>query len=316
LLLNLVRLRYDDPPMFLEVTAVNTSYTLSKNAAISAVFNDADLPNTFSPSAALGHLETPTITYVPLQGEKFTQNLLRPVKLQTLLLLYHTGWAIHRIFEVCLQNMNSLDNARHASGPTPYQPPTSKEFKRAVAILCQHQLKGDICLLAKPREGDDVDLILRFEPPAQKEPGVAEFKKLLGLPPDRNEFTMTTLARDDPTQIFVTTRSLMGSLFYLSQGVEVPASHMASGEVLVTRDAEKRPFDWKQVLGGLFQVRCGHSGRAAVSVTYRGRCFWIAANDIETKATFHMLTQLFALQAGGDVRGGIPVLTVPVGGGR
>ncbi|MGB1881610.1 MAG: hypothetical protein ACPHTD_12920, partial [Gammaproteobacteria bacterium] len=52
---------------------------------------------------------------------------------------------------------------------------------------------------------------------------------------------------------------------------------------------------------------------AAVAVNYRGHWFYIDDSDIDSKSTFALLGQLFALQSDAD-KTGAPVLTLPVGG--
>ena len=67
--------------------------------------------------------------------------------------------------------------------------------------------------------------------------------------------------------------------------------------------------------GDLLNVR--HSRRrprgSYVSVNYRGHWFSIDDDDLESKSSFSLLGQLFALQAGG-IEVDTPVLTISVGG--
>ena len=50
---------------------------------------------------------------------------------------------------------------------------------------------------------------------------------------------------------------------------------------------------------------------AFIAVQYRGYWFYLADNDLQTKATFMLLMQLFDLQAGQTKYTG-PTLTLPV----
>jgi len=167
-------------------------------------------------------------------------------------------------------------------------------------------------------------LILRIAKEAAEAPNVGELVKLLGLAGGRHQYEITpgsdeaSLAGDPRPRrekLSMETRSLMGILFYLSQGVEVPASHQEAGLVTVTRDTDGATFDWSQVTGDLLQI---HSQRmaprhAAVAIRYRGHWFYIDQTDLSSKSTFALLGQLFALQAGGGTSVA-PVLTLPVGG--
>lgn len=103
-------------------------------------------------------------------------------------------------------------------------------------------------------------------------------------------------------------------LYYLSQAVEVPERDVKKGKVTVARDETGKPFDWKAVLGDSMTIasQTARPAEAAVAVRYRGTWFYIDDSDLESKSTFSMLSQIFALQAG-EAEGIRPILTLPVG---
>ena len=73
-------------------------------------------------------------------------------------------------------------------------------------------------------------------------------------------------------------------------------------------------FDWKDVTGDLWMVRSQKDApeHAAVAVQYRGYWFYIQENDLESKNTFILLSQLFSLQSG-NTHSAAPLLTLPIG---
>ena len=93
------------------------------------------------------------------------------------------------------------------------------------------------------------------------------------------------------------------------------AFDVEAGLVTRTQAADGTAFDWNQVTGNLFRVKSAASrpANAFVSVAYRGEWFYIADNDLESKSTFMLLTQLFNLQAG-QIKTVAPALTIGVGG--
>jgi hypothetical protein len=117
-------------------------------------------------------------------------------------------------------------------------------------------------------------------------------------------------------QSSIVPRSLLGILFFAAQGVEVPDRDREAGRVTVTRAADGTEFDWDEVLGDLFHVYVSEEEPedVYVSVFYRDHWFWIADDDLQTKASFALLDQLFALQAGSNRSANSPVLTIPIGG--
>ncbi len=149
---------------------------------------------------------------------------------------------------------------------------------------------------------------------------VSELLEMLNLQPGRSRYALTVAAGAPQTagpyeSLAVETRSLMGVLFYLSQAIEAPKSHEKLGWVTRTVDENSERFDWAKVTGDLFQVRyqASRPAHAAVTVRYRGWWFYIDDSELNSKSTFALLSQLFALKAGGAKAEG-PVLTLPVGG--
>src|SRR5688500_17590332 len=106
ILLNLVRLRYRDAPLFLDVTSVSSSLSLELGSEVGGTIGPvAAGGGVATPAGRVNYIERPTITYAPLQGQRFGQQFLSPMDLRGLLLLYHSGWSIDRIFKVFLQHL-------------------------------------------------------------------------------------------------------------------------------------------------------------------------------------------------------------------
>lgn len=79
MLLNMVKLRYMDPPMFLDVQQVVQQYTREGSGSVFAPGWTGNSSIAPAASASGRWAESPTITYVPVSGEKFTKSLLLPV---------------------------------------------------------------------------------------------------------------------------------------------------------------------------------------------------------------------------------------------
>jgi hypothetical protein len=154
-------------------------------------------------------------------------------------------------------------------------------------------------------------------------PEADRLRELLRLDPDRRRFDLVAVEDSEldvfqPDQVLhevaIDARSLMGVLYFLSNGVRVPEKHQNAGIVTTTVDANDHPFDWEQVLDDLFVVHSSKKRpkRASVAVRHRGHWFYIADDDQDSKSTFLLLHDLFSLQAG-DVEETKPILTLPVG---
>lgn len=313
LLLNLVRLRYLDSPQFLEIGSVTASYQFDVGLGGSATIPDKALAanNVFGATVRLGWLEKPTVTMQPLQGDRFVSQMLEPISLETVLLLVHSGWSIERVLRVCVQHVNGVPNAPTATGPTPTVAPEFRAFRRLAALLRGLQLEGGM-ILGVEGKGEERALTLRLTDRASEE-HARELRAQLGVPADAERLVLVpSVTRATGTRVGIGTRSLIGALFYLSQGVRVPDDDAPL--VMTTRTATGAHFAWSEVLEGLLRIEADEApeGGAAVAVSYRGREFFIADRDLATKATFALLQQLVALQAG-RLESTAPVLTIPVG---
>jgi len=145
-ILNLVRVRYGDRPMFFDVNSVSTSFTWSQNVGASGTileYGGSDIQrNNLSVRGDLQYTERPTITYTPLGGKDFVKSVLTPADLDTLILLSNSGWSIERLLRLMANRMNGLPNAPRASGPTPGDPPIYKKFNQASKQMRQLQKRG------------------------------------------------------------------------------------------------------------------------------------------------------------------------------
>lgn len=168
-------------------------------------------------------------------------------------------------------------------------------------------------------------LVMRFRRDASGSPDAIRLRDLLRLDPGRRRYPVVQMedSQYDPfdpdkrlRELAVDSRSLMGVLYYLSNGVGVGDDHLERKVVTTTLDADGNPFDWQSLLDGLFTVHMRDGSRrpadAALAVRHRGRWFYVDDGDQDTKSTFLFLAQLFTLQAG-DVEEAKPVLTLPVG---
>ena len=313
MLLNLVRLRYRDNPLFLEANGVVTHYEVVGKAGASA---DATARNpggtaALGLAASLEYHEAPTIAYSPLNGEDFAQRILSPIPPSTILLLSESGWSLSRLFTCCVQQANGLRNAVGAAGPTPDYVPPFEDFQRLARALRQLQVDGLVDV--EPDKDGQTRLLLRRGEGGIGEREAAEVRSLLKLDPGRSAYRIRAgLTQSAPDEIAISGRSLLAVMFFLSQAVEVPASDERAGVVTVTQRGGKR-FDWSEVTGSLLRVRATPASPvdAAVRVRYRNAWFSIADADLTSKTTFTLLTYLFNLQAAGRERREM-LLTYPV----
>jgi hypothetical protein len=323
MLLNLVRLRYDDTPLFLELGAVVSQYNINGSINAAGTVDAASGSGTAAGSATLGYSESPTITYSPLTGEEFAERMLTPIPLDAVLLFIQSGWSPSRIMLLAMQRVNDLFNAPTATGPIPEAKPEYEafaDFAERFQRLYRAHLAGlnwERKVDEKDPPGRDPHFWIRTPTAAQSElsEDVDVVRRLLELDPKREDFALTGFPfHRKPDEVGMRCRSLLGVLYFLASSVEPPASDQAAGLVTITHDERGQPFDWSALSGELMKVRSQESRpeNAYVAVPYRGSWFYIADDDRNSKSTFGLLNLLFSLQSATG-KGKSPLLTLPIG---
>ena len=311
---NVVRLRYRDPVFFLDVANVTATLKLDMSAGLDqseiGLNGGGDI---LKYSFGAAYTTAPTISYAPLQGEGFVKSILSPIPLETLFTLAGSGWSGRRVFGVCVERINGIENVPSASGPTPgHHPAPDRPFKRLLQLIEDVSREHLIVPQVNP-ETKEPQLHILSSPEHRER--IAEIKALLGLAPNLEVYRVNsdfTKSRSDTVSI--RTRSLMSIFFYLSQHVDAPQRHKSEGLVTVTRNQDGSEFDWGTTpAGSLFHIRQSEErpDMAFLAIPYRGHWFYLADNDLESKSTFMLLMQLFRLQAGA-VKSTGPTLTIPV----
>ena len=320
MLLNLVRLRYNDTPVFLELGSVVTQYGFDASLNASGTFGDGA-----SGTAGTGVMygEKPTLTYSPLRGDKFATRMLTPIPLDSLMLLTQTGWRDDRLLLVMVQRANDLLNAPTATGPTPERKPDYESFADFAEHLHRLQAAGLAGVNWEMQDhgaeaaGHSPEFWIHAptDPNSPLAADVAAVRRYLDLQPGRQEFRLTGYPYNrQPGEVGLRCRSLLAVLYFLSQSVEPPEDDVQAHLVTTTLDDDGQVFDWRRVTGRVMAIHSqpDRPQKAYIAVPYRGSWFYIADDDLSSKATFGLLNFLFSLTAASG-RGEAPLLTLPIG---
>src|SRR5262247_3601455 len=250
LLLNLVRLRYNDSMLFLGTGGVVAQYSYDASLSAGGTASSGTLGTT------LAYGEKPTITYTPLTGEEFAARLLAPIPLDSVMLFEQGGWSADRLLLVTVQRVNDVFNAPTAGGPTPSRQPDYEAFADLAEHLERLREAGLMGLNWEQKEheteppGRNPRVWIRppADPRSPLAADVAAVRRALDLEPGRDEFVLTSFPyKRQPSEVGLRCRSLLGVLYFLSQAVEVPAQDVQAGLVTVTEDRFGQPFDWSQI---------------------------------------------------------------------
>jgi hypothetical protein len=312
---NIVRLHYRDPAFFLDVVSVTATLKMDLAAGLDqSSFNlSTGGANVIQFNAGGAYSTAPTIAYAPLQGEGFVKSILRPVSIEDVFALTGSGWSVRRVLGLCVERINGLENATIASGPTPKSAPNHIDSFNRLLQLFEEVMSEDLIIPRIDPVTKEMQLEIKSSP--EHHDTIWEIKQLLGLDQKLDVYHVNNdFLRHSPDTISIRSRSLMSIFFYLSHNVDTPKIHKAEGLVTVTRNKDGSEFDWNKTAGGgLFHIHQSEKqpDLAFVAIPYRGQWFYLADNDLESKSTFMLLTQLFRLQAGAAKSAG-PALTLPL----
>lgn len=325
LLLNIIRLRYGEPTYWLEITSMLSQYEMKgggglswfdytleplRNPALRAVYGlDPDPALNKKQDVNFQFTDRPTITYAPLQGREFADRLMAPIPPATIIYLAESGWPIDRMLDCCVQRINGVSNlpVHDVEVAQEYDP---APFNKVSGLLRSLQDRGE---LRFGLEYDAKEKTVYLETPPETERNkddARELRDLLGMEqrlPKLKLVNKPNRGADD--ELAMQTRSLLATMFALSESFSAPADHVARGEVLpgspVLQNASAK---WLDIRFSDLPVQ-----DAFVQVHHNGHWFYIPQSDYRSKRTFALLTYLLSLQTAG-VAGMAPILTVPTGG--
>ena len=305
-LLNLVKTRYLDAPVFMDVTSVINQYSLETE--INAGFNWSDL-NTQSLGGRGMWEDRPTITYSPLMGEKYARSLLIPVPIPAVLLLIQSGYPTDYVVRICVQTINGLENLR--SGPIAAKE-ADPEFCELSDLLRSLQKMDGIAIRSQSIDNKRT-MVMVFRPPKNEAAAgnLERVMQLLGLDAEVREFRVVHggFALNNK-EIVILNRSLLQVMAEYAAYIDVPESDISEGRVYA---AKQESAETKAQFPPLTRVHNGTSkpDDAFVAVSYRDHWFWIDDRDIYSKAMFQFLMTLFSFTERGESEQMAPVITVP-----
>ena len=306
MLLNIVKQRYADIPIFVEVGQIVSGYTVESSINGSALLNQSG-NDAFSIGAAARFTDRPTITYSPLIGNQFVKGLMTPITPEALFKLIQADWPADALLYTAVSSINGLRNrkfsARERRGG-------DEKFFRFLTLVRSMQLAGALGLRLKQQDKEVTTLLMirRDNVPPEIAAQTAEIMQLLGLNADEKEYKIVFGAVPaDATEIAVQSRSLLHIINEFSAHVDVPAEDEAEGRALAGFPRE----------GGIDQgpplIRIESSTSAPddafVSVPYRGRYFYIQDRDFQSKRSLTMLMVFFTL-ADTESRDQKPLLSI------
>ena len=286
LLANIVRVKYMDPPVFLQVASVSASPSLEYGSEMELKFGG---PNVSRPLGVaipnVVYKDAPTILYSPLLGKQFANELLLPFTARQVFQLLDNGFDFSVVAQLMFSSMNGLDNRRSAS------PEQHADFQQAADLLAMFLNKGLIRIGTAGdgfAESNSEWIMVLDEQVANRVDG-QKMLSLLGIAPGVRRLPIGLGAYQDPDKLNIGTRSLLSLLSYLSNYVHVPQAHT---QITWPDQSERDTKPPIQIFASEKRPKLGDPG-----IYYRDHWFYVDATDLNSRNTLYLVRLLFNLQA-------------------
>jgi hypothetical protein len=312
MLLNMVKLRYADAPVFLDVASVITQYALETEVNAGASWSGTWSNDVKSVGVRSRYTDRPTITYQPLMGQKFTRSMMTPIPPASILSLVEAGWQADMVFRIGIESINRV---RNRAGGTRKARPADPGFYRLTTSLRRIQESMAVGMRIQEEENKRRRPVIFFrvdDITPQTEAEIKAVRTLLGLDVQCQQFSVIYGAVPaNKREIAILSRSMLEILHEFASYIDVPAAHVADKRV---RASVLNDADGAAGVRPLIRIHSGQKkpSHAFVVVRYEDHWFWIDKRDYRSKRVFSFLMFLFAL-AETDVPDRSPVITVPAG---
>ena len=309
MLLNLLKVRYFDAPVFMDVASVINSYSLEGEVSFAdqaaPLGREGDTFRAFGATAR--YADRPTISYSPLSGDKFARNLMTPLPITGVLMLLQGGYSADVVMRICVSTVNGLENAYGGAGNAR---PGDARFREFLAALRESQAAGGMGMRVKSLK-DEQTVIMFVQPDSQEAVNAPtrRIRELLRLDPSVNEYKVVFGSQaENAREIAMLTRSVMQVMMDFASYIDVPEADLAEGRAYRPQRTPEQENRFPPIL----RVRHGDKAPpdAYVAVRYRGGWFWVDDRDHQSKAMFTSVLFLFSLTETGQAQAG-PVVTIP-----
>ena len=307
MLANIVKLRYVDMPVFVDVGSIVSGYSMETQVSGRLGFSDNFLGGDSQGLGAAGKFtDRPTITYMPKTGDDYLRSLLAPVEPKNLLALVQAGYSAELLFTWAVEAINGVQNY---SGTDRTRLDADPKFYELAGLMNEMQALGAIAweFDTDPDTGHDVLLVLRQEGVSDaiktRRARIAEIMDL-----DSSVYKYRVIyapIKVGPDTLSMQTRSVLQTLSAMAGFVDIPAelANQATPGFKLRGDLV-RPF---HVLSGK-----DRPDDAFAAIKYRDYWYWIENTNMASKRVFTLMLFLTTLTNNASDNVG-PVLTIPTG---
>ncbi len=305
---NIVKIRYVDMPVFVDVGSIVSGYSLSTTVNGRLGFGDSFSSGNSQGLGASGtYTDRPTITYMPKTGDDYLRAILEPVAPTSLLALIQAGYSSELLFTWAVESINGVHNWSVSRRSKDRSGNADPEFIEYVALMQELQVLGAIGFELVTDEKDKHGIIFRLKKEGLPESTIEKSRRaaeIIGLDSDQEKFRVIYAPfKSDSTTLSIQTRSVIQMLSAMAGFIDVPAekaAHASPGYDV--SGTTRRPF----------QVRTSEDRpkESFAEVKYQGHWYWIDNSDIASKRVFTLMLFITTLTNQAN-SAQAPVLTIP-----
>lgn len=309
MLMVMLKNRYEERGSLLAVSSVTANVRVVTSLGIQAGFGDSDdySGNLVPLTAGATYEENPTISYSPVEGAGYLNQVMSPLPMATVARMVVNLTDPQPYLIALISSVNGIHNPEFVRSPSD----SDLRFKRYAELMAELITSRRLHWARVSAERGEFSIILDRSDPEQRE-NVDELLSLLGLPlPSPEEHTIVApvsqaLYGRESGGVGLTTRAIYELVEVMSAAVQVPEPHQRNGVALV--------YPSLGLIGENLQIRSSEERPefASVSVRYRDYWFYIDDRDMATKRFFKLVTALWSATMAENTNAKVPLLTVPV----
>jgi hypothetical protein len=309
-LLNIIKLRYLDVPVFVDVSSMVAGYSLQTGIALSGTISTKKaVQGNFLNATGQGiYTDRPTITYTPLTGQKFLRAMMTPIEPKNIFFMLQSGYAADFVLALTVESLNGVHNRPSVAGA---QREAEPDFVRALQLLREVQMAGGFGLRVQENKDKTATSVLFFRRdnlPPEILDKTAEIRRLLKLPQSGQQFSLIySPATGGEGELAVGSRSMLQIMAAMATYADVPETDVQEGRAVPALQSTDSTGK-----GDPVRIRCSKDrpAEAFVSVHYHDHWFWVDDRDWRTKRAFSAIMFLFTMtQETGEER--LPLITIP-----
>src|SRR5262245_488573 len=134
LLMNIVRLRYADSPVFIDLPNITSQFEMAGRSQYLGGYGNACPSRASLRSGGLSLRDTPTLSYHPREGREIAKALLTPLSTD-LLIVVNAGANLEQLLLFAMNDINDVPNAPGATVLIPEEADDNSMYIRGIRLL-------------------------------------------------------------------------------------------------------------------------------------------------------------------------------------